>query len=65
MTGAGMAGAWPVLAATLGLSAACWVVAARLMDGMDDVPLALAIAGLGLVILIAPSVVPGIAPPAM
>jgi predicted metal-binding membrane protein len=30
-----------------------------------DVPLALALVGLGLVIVVAPSLVPGLAPPAM
>jgi len=35
VTSAGAVEMAPVLAATLGLSAACWVIAAWLMDGMD------------------------------
>jgi len=35
VTGAGVVETAPVLAATLGLSVACWVIAAWLMDGMD------------------------------
>jgi len=35
VTGAGTAETAAVLTATLGLSAACWVIAAWLMDGMD------------------------------
>src|SRR5258707_374613 len=70
------------LTATLGVAAASWVVAVRVMNvtwmfviaalilaqkllparAGIDVPLALAIVGLGLLMVIAPSSVPGLAP---
>ncbi len=66
------------LTVTLGLAAASWVVAIRRMCAIAvvavaqkllpakaaiDVPLALAIIGLGLLIVTAPSSVPGLMPP--
>jgi hypothetical protein len=62
------------LTGTLGFAVASWVVAVRQMNGMDmgvatlptravfDVPLALTIVGLGALIMVAPSSVPGLMP---
>ena len=51
------------LAATIGLAAASWVVAVLPAKTAIDLPLALAIAGLGVLIVITPSLVPGLSPP--
>ena len=53
------------LTATLGLAAACWVLAQKLLPAKTavDVPLTLAIVGFGVLIVLAPSSVPGLTPP--
>ena len=64
MTRARTAATAAALTATLGLAAASWVVAVRQMSGMDmGVPVALAITGLGILSVTAPSLVPGLTPP--
>jgi hypothetical protein len=59
------------LAVTLGVAAACWVIAIRRMNGMGmgvsaraaiDVPVALTLVGLGIVTIIVPSAISGLVP---
>jgi hypothetical protein len=63
------AAAVAALTTTLALAAGCWVVSIRQVNGMGMGtatrlgPLALAMAGFGLLILIAPGLVPGLTPP--